>query len=110
MADEGHDFWFPAMPLFQDLNSPEIHLNQIIMDSNETIKIDLNQKITDHDNLLVGITKTIEFDKTEKMISAQLQGQFLLVESFDKKGITELKLSINSNGKLAQKNIQVVVK
>lgn len=110
LAEEGHDFWFPAMPLFQDLNAPEIRINQITLNSEESVKIDLNEKIADPDNLLVGITKSIAYDETEGMISAELEGQNLVVKSLGKKGVTELKLSINSNGKIASKNIKVLVK
>ena len=48
-------FWFPALPLFEDANKPQILLNQIMLSPDEEVKIDLSEKVVDYDNTLASI-------------------------------------------------------
>jgi uncharacterized protein YcfL len=108
-TEEDNYYWFPAMPVFEDVNSPEILLNQVIVRSGETKIISLNEKIVDADNISAAIQKNILNDFDSSLVDCSLKYDRLIVKASNKTGNTKLTLNANSNGKTVSKEIRIDV-
>lgn len=101
-------FWFPALPLFEDANKPQILLNQIMLSPDEEVKIDLSEKVVDYDNTLASIQYYIVAAEN-KLANISLDGHILKVVSFAQTGIYTCKIGVLSNGIRVEKEIEIVV-
>lgn len=106
---DGRYFWFPAMPFYEDVNKPEILVNQIILKQNERKAICLSDKIVDADNMATSIIKNIVYDGSD-LAEIQLKQDSLIITSSSKTGKTEFTLKVNSNGKLQQKQVRIDIR
>lgn len=113
-GDEGTEndnyYWFPAMPFFEDNNKPEILLNQIILEPNESIEIDLSEKIVDADNSPASISKTITIPANTLLSEVSLEQNKLTVKAKNETGTIDMKIKAVSNGQSIEKNIRVDVR
>lgn len=107
-ANNGY-YWFPAVPFFEDPNSPEILVNQILLNSESVKSIDLNQKIVDADNTSVSIIRKVEFYENELVIYTFVDG-ILTITPKVKEGHTTCRIIAISNGKRVEKIVPVEVR
>lgn len=109
-GESGEDgyYWFPAVPFFEDANSPEILINQILLSPKETKTIDLTEKVVDADNTSVSIIHQVEF-ADNKLVDYSLEGGILTVTAKENLGSTECKVIAISNGKRIEKKVRVDV-
>lgn len=106
--DDEHYYWFPAMPFFEDPNSPEILIEQIRLAPGQTKNIDLNEKVVDADNTSASILKSVEL-MADDLVAAELIGSVLTISAGKQTGSTQCKLTAVSNGKRIEKIIPVEV-
>lgn len=101
-------FWFPALPVFEDANKPQILLNQIMVTAGETKEIDLDEKVVDYDNTLASIQMSVTSDE-KGLIETTLEGHQLKVVAGSETGVSSIKIAVLSNGVRVEKEIQVAV-
>ena len=104
---DGYNRWFPALPVFEDANQPQILLNQVKVKAGETEEVDLDEKVVDYDNIFASMM----FELTpaeENLAMVALDGDDLKVTGLQP-GVTACKLAVISNGVRVEKNIQIVV-
>lgn len=104
---DGYNRWFPALPVFEDANQPQILLNQVKVKAGETEEVDLDEKVVDYDNIFASMI----FELTpaeENLAKVALDGDDLKVTGLQP-GVTACKLAVISNGVRVEKNIQIVV-
>lgn len=99
-------FWFPAMPMFEDANKPQILLNQIVVGAGETVTVDLSEKIVDYDNTAASIQKGFVAPE-DGMATIALSGDKLTVKAGEKRGSTGFVLSAVSNGVRVEKRVRI---
>lgn len=106
---DGRYFWFPAMPFFEDVNAPEILLNQIILMPNERKAISLNDKIVDADNTSASIIKSISFENND-LAKYEMRQDSLIVTANELTGKTKLTIRAHSNGKSVEKEVRIDIR
>jgi len=106
---EGRYFWFPSMPFYEDVNNPEILINQIILKPSERKAICLSDKIYDADNMATAIIKDISYDDSD-LVSYELKEDSLIISSSTEIGKTKFTLKVNSNGKVTKKDVRVDIR
>lgn len=106
--DDERYYWFPAIPFFEDPNSPEILIEQISLAPGQTKYLDLNEKIVDADHTSASILKSVEWVAND-LVTAELKGSTLTVSAKKQTGSTQCKVTAISNGKRVEKTIQVEV-
>lgn len=99
-------FWFPAIPFFEDVNKPQILLNQILLTAGEEKTIDLAEKVVDYDNTAASIQKTIVFGEGG-LATGVLEGNMLTIKAGDQPGSTTLTIRAVSNGVPVKKTVRV---
>ena len=102
-------FWFPSMPFFEDVNAPEILLNQIILKPGERKAVCLNDKIVDADNTSASIIKSISSAEKD-LVTCNLVGDSLVITANSLTGKARLTVTANSNGKLAEKEVRIDIR
>lgn len=99
-------YWFPALPVFEDANKPQILLNQVMLTPGEEKEIDLKEKVVDYDNTFA----SMQFEVSEASnATVQLEAGVLTVTAGATEGVSTCKLSVISNGVRAEKDIEIVV-
>ncbi len=99
-------YWFPALPVFEDANAPQILLNQVILTPGEEKEIDLKEKVVDYDNTFA----SMQFEVSEASnATVQLEAGVLKVTAGATEGVSNCKLSVISNGVRVEKDIEIVV-
>lgn len=106
-TEEDNYYWFPAMPVFEDANAPEILINQVLLKVNETKVISLSEKVIDADNMSTAIVKGIDFDASDTLATYELRNDSLFVKATGRIGNTTFTLNVNSNGKTTGKQVRV---
>lgn len=105
---DGYNRWFPALPVFEDANQPQILLNQVKVKAGETEEVDLDEKVVDYDNIFASMM--VELTPAEgNLAEVTLDGDDLKVKAGAQAGVTACKLAVISNGVRVEKNIQIVV-
>ena len=99
-------FWFPAIPFFEDVNKPQILLNQILLAAGEEKTIDLAEKVVDYDNTAASIQKTIVFGEGG-LATGVLEGNMVTIKAGDQPGSTTLTIRAVSNGVPVKKTVRV---
>lgn len=105
------NYWFPAMPVFPDIHLPELsEIGDIEVEKNGSKSIDLNEYVSDADNMNVSIVKSIVKNTAAHVISSKIQKGILTIEALDnQEAIAYLRIRFNSNGHLAEKKVKVIV-
>ncbi len=108
-VEKGNYYWFPAIPFFQDVNAPEILVNQIVVEPNKRTAICLSDKIVDADNMSKAIVKSIE---SANFSSAKfsIEQDSLIITSGSELGTGNIILNANSNGKVVQKEVRIDIR
>ena len=102
----GGYYWFPALPVFEDANKPQILLNQVMLTPGEKKEIDLKEKVVDYDNTFA----SMQFEVSEASnATVQLEAGVLTVTAGAAEGVSTCKLSVISNGVRVEKDIEIVV-
>ena len=102
----GGYYWFPALPVFEDANKPQILLNQVMLTPGEKKGIDLKEKVVDYDNTFA----SMQFEVSEASnATVQLEAGVLKVTAGATEGVSTCKLSVISNGVRVEKDIEIVV-
>lgn len=102
----GGYYWFPALPVFEDANKPQILLNQVMLTPGEKKEIDLKEKVVDYDNTFA----SMQFEVSEASnATVQLEAGVLKVTAGATEGVSTCKLSVISNGVRVEKDIEIVV-
>lgn len=102
----GGYYWFPALPVFEDANKPQILLNQVMLTPGEKKEIDLKEKVVDYDNTFA----SMQFEVSEASnATVQLEAGVLTVTAGAAEGVSNCKLSVISNGVRVEKDIEIVV-
>lgn len=100
------NYWFPAMPVFPDIYSPEIELSDLTVFGDTVIA--LNNKVLDKDNTSVSMIKSLlGVDNT--LMDASIDRDSLRITPKATNAKTKLTLKVNSNGKLVEKDIAITI-
>lgn len=103
----GNYYWFPEMPVFEDINQPQITLNQVVVKEGLKAEIDLSEKVVDHDNIFPTLSFAVATE-TPNIAKVSLDGSTLVVEPGTEEGYGTFTLTVISNGSRFDKTIQVV--
>ena len=105
-------YWFQAMPIFPDKYAPEVvgiesalMIDQYTQDS---IVIDLTDKVIDQDNLSCNISSTLKEAGNETVATATINDHSLIIKPKGT-GETSIVLAVESNGVVTEKSIQITV-
>lgn len=105
-------WWFPAMPIKNDIHAPEISLESMACEADDDPFVyDLNEYVTDKDNHDCNINITLGDDAeaySEPVADVVLDGKTLTVTPKNK-GTRMFTLVAESNGRVTSKNISVNV-
>lgn len=106
---ESH-YWFPSIPVFPDNHAPVISEDFSTITLTGETKIYLGDKFTDDDNITAGSLKSIKnLSNPQAMTATVRNDSLLLVPQAGYVGHLTFDLSIESNGKVATKEIAVVI-
>ncbi len=104
--DEGEDYyWFPAIPVFPDVDMPEIVLNDIIVKEEGSVKFDMDEIVKDADNRVAYIEVTSDDDDLFSVACDGLGFEITPVGD----GMGSLTVKANSNGRVVEKTVTVDV-
>lgn len=116
---DGGYFWFPAQPLFEDNNAPQITANQFIVKTNTENRIALKDFVIDQDspfNLIQFKISNRNADLAQIDIENELGGsdnnelgKHLVIKTNNTRGKTHISIEAISNGKAVTKEIQLIV-
>ena len=106
-SDGSTRYWFPSVPVMSDDAAPVINLDDVSFDSDESLVIPVTEFVSDADNLAVLSVIEASVDDTD-IASVTYDGLKLTVTPLSS-GNTTLNLSVNSNGKVAEKTVPVTV-
>ena len=105
-------YWFPSIPVFPDNEPPVANPmgEQIVDVDGGEVEIPLQGIASDADNMDVGIIKTLKSISASELVEAEVAGGSLWVTPKGEKGNVDIIIGLNSNGKLAEAVVRVVVK
>lgn len=104
--DEGEDYyWFPAIPVFPDVDMPEIVLNDIIVKEEGSVKFDMDEIVKDADNRVAYIEVTSD---DSDLFSVDCDGLGFEITPVGN-GIGSITVTANSNGHVVEKTVTVDV-
>lgn len=101
-------YWFPALPVFEDANAPQILLNQVMLKSGDTVQVNLAEKVVDYDNTPASWQYAVAVPEGG-LVDVTLEGSVLKVVSRGETGTATCRLQVWSNGVRAEKDIQLAV-
>ena len=100
-------YWFPAMPMFKDVNKPQILLNQVLLATGGEQTVDLSELIVDHDSPAALMIKSVVSE--DDMATVSFEGDLLTVKAGETAGLTSCTLSVVSNGVRVDKTIEIAI-
>ena len=101
-------YWFPAMAVYPDVSDPSVTVDHMTLRRGEERVIDLLQAVNDADNMsALAVTTAKSVD--ESVAKAWVQGQELHVVA-KSVGMTTVRITTDSNGRLATTVAVVTVK
>ncbi|WP_121964571.1 DUF5074 domain-containing protein [Myroides sp. N17-2] len=107
--DQNGHYWFPSVPFFQDNNAPEILVNQIVLKPNKEFRVALKDIVIDQDSPYALIEKSVK--NLENMFGyATIEGDELVIKTNENTGKTSMSMTVISNGKRLQKDIEIWVR
>lgn len=106
------NYWFPSLPVFPDNEPPVVHpMEEQVVDANGgKVEIPLKAIASDPDNMDAGIIKTLKNVSMPELLEAEVAGGSLWVTPKGEEGHADITIGLNSNGKLAETVVRVVVK
>ena len=106
-ADGATRYWFPSVPVMPDNAAPVISLEDISFSDYDSYAIPVAELVSDADNLSV-LSVVDAYVDDEDVAVVAYDGLELAVAPVAK-GVTTLHVSVNSNGKTAEKEVKVTV-
>ena len=101
-------YWFPAMAVYPDVSDPSVTVDHMTLHRGEERVVDLIQAVNDADNMsALAVTTAKCVDET--IAQAWVQGQELHVVATSV-GMTTIRITTDSNGRLASTVAVVTVK
>lgn len=103
------NYWFPAMPVFPDLELPIVNnIPAITCSYGEVYTLSLKDFVTDADNIDAAIIKTVLSNSATELFEAKILNGILNITPLqNKKSSGTIVIQFNSNGKLASKNVEI---
>ncbi len=103
------NYWFPSLPVYPDNAGPVVtNPDAVSRDNLDAFEIPLAALATDADNMEAAIVKTIKSVSDEAVLTAEMKGGNLLITP-KQNGSSEIAVKVNSNGKLAEALVSVVI-
>lgn len=103
------NYWFPSLPVYPDNAGPVVTNPDVVSRENlDAFEISLDALATDADNMEAAIVKTIKSVSDEAVLTAEMKGGNLLITP-KQDGSSEIAVKVNSNGKLAEALVSVVI-
>ena len=103
------NYWFPSLPVFPDNAEPVVtNPDAVNMTLDAPVNVSLENIATDADNMDAAIVKTVKSVSDESVLKAEIQNGDLVVTPLSV-GNATVTLGINSNGKLAEASVDIVV-
>ena len=103
------NYWFPSLPVFPDNAEPVVtNPDAVNMTLDAPVKVSLENIATDADNMDAAIVKTVKSVSDESVLKAEIQNGDLVVTPLSV-GNATVTLGINSNGKLAEASVDIIV-
>lgn len=103
------NYWFPSLPVFPDNAEPVVtNPDAVNMTLDAPVKVSLENIATDADNMDAAIVKTVKSVSDESVLKAEIQNGDLVVTPLSE-GNATVTLGINSNGKLAEASVDIIV-
>lgn len=103
------NYWFPSLPVYPDNEAPVVTNPAAVTRENfDAFEISLAALATDADNMEAAIVKTIESVSDETVLGAAMKDGNLMITP-KQNGSSEIALKVNSNGKLADALVSVVI-
>lgn len=104
------NYWFPSLPLFPDNGVPVVAgVEDIRTESTEAFTVSLASIATDTDNIQAAIVKTVKDISDREVVDAVIRYGNLDITPQGKSGQADITIGINSNGKLAETTVSVLV-
>ena len=100
-------YWFPSMAVYPDVCAPTVNVADMTLPQGQTGVIDLIHAVIDDDNLSA-LAVTTASSGDEQVARAWVEGTSLHVEAVAQ-GRTTVKVTTDSNGKLATTSFTVTV-
>lgn len=105
-SDSGENYyWFPAIPVFTDNNAPEIAIDDIEALVGETYTYAVTEFVTDTDNLPALAVVGAQSSDSE-IFTIDNDGLTLTLSPVGE-GTATLDITVNSNGRVAEKSVTV---
>lgn len=106
------NYWFPSLPVFPDNELPVANPmeEQIVDVDGGEVEIPLQGVASDSDNMDAGIIKTLKNVSAPELVEAEVACGSLWVTPKGKEGDADIIIGLNSNGKLAEAVVRIVVK
>jgi len=105
-AVDNNYYWFPALPIFEDVNQPEILINQVLVKKSKMTEINLFNKVFDADNAISSILLSVEIPKTD-LFTYTFKNGLLSIMANETIGRVNCNVVAISNGKRVQKTIPI---
>lgn len=104
-------YWFQALPIFPDKYAPEINIDENISLSldGDNGEYDLNELITDQDNISYNIIASVVADDSETPVAEITLSDKVLTIAPKSVGNTKMTLTAQSNGVEATKDVTITV-
>ena len=103
------NYWFPSLPVFPDNAEPVVtNPDAVNMTLDAPVKVSLENIATDADNMDAAIVKTVKSVSDESVLKAEIQNGDLVVTPLSE-GNATVTLGINSNGKLAEASVDIIL-
>ena len=103
------NYWFPSLPVFPDNAEPVVtNPDAVNMTLDAPVKVSLENIATDADNMDAAIVKTVKSVSDESVLKAEILNGDLVVTPLSE-GNATVTLGINSNGKLAEASVDIIV-
>ena len=105
-----NNYWFPALPVFPDNAAPVVTpVAPVSKDSQDPFVISLAALATDADNQDALIVKSVKAVSNEDVLTAIIRNGDLKVIPAGAKGSAEVSLEVNSNGKMTDALVSIVI-
>jgi len=103
-------YWFPAMPVFPDNKAPVVkEIADIVCNTGERYVYTLADVVSDEDNMEAAIVKSVVGNTGDEIFGATVLNGYLVIEPGNNGGNGVITLRFNSNGKIVDKDVNVLI-
>lgn len=101
-------YWFPSMSTFPDNHAPVISDDLNSLDIKEKTTVSLLDRVTDDDNRDAAIVKKVQVIEGDAALRVTISQDSLVLQPLSGSP-AKIRLTVNSNGKMATKDIPVAI-